>query len=90
MGQLTSAHGLFHTTFNEVVYFKNFLLSVILRPKTYPLLMVTFPFKESYIVHRYFQKTESQLTIKLRQRTAMLTVTDSKFSSTEGNVASVL
>ena len=45
----------FHTTYEEVVYFKTFLLSVILRPRIYPLLMVTLPLKKRYIVQRQYQ-----------------------------------
>ena len=74
MGQRLSAKRFFHAKCDEVVYFKNFLLPVILWPQIYQLLMATLPFKERYITHSCYQ------TNKI--------TTDSKSEAMKGNVNS--
>ena len=74
MGQRQPAKRLFHTICEEIVYFKTFILSVILVPQFYPLLTVTFSFKEIYTVH-------------LCSKTNIVR-SDSKSGATKGNVAS--
>ena len=54
MGRQPPSKKLFCTTCTKVVYCKTFLLSVIIRPQIYPLLVVTLPFKERYILHHHF------------------------------------
>lgn len=49
LGWQPPAEMLFKTTCDEIVYFNNFLLSVIIGPQNFLLLTMTLTFKERYI-----------------------------------------
>ena len=75
MGRKPPFKRLFYTTCTKVVYCKTFILSIIIRPQIYPLLAMTLPFKESYILYTIiFESVKSQLICDSYQRKAVFPV----------------
>ena len=89
-GAKTSIQEVISLNMQQVSIFKTFLLSIILRPWIYPLLMVTFPFKDRYMLHHHFKPIKSQMIQTSRQLKTFFPVTVYTFAATEVNVSIVL
>ena len=74
MGRHAAAKSFFQTTCDEIVYFRNVLLFVILGTRIYQILTVTLPFKEWCITQHCYQT--NRIT------------TDSKLETTKVNASS--
>ena len=79
----------FHTTWDKIVYFRTFLLSIIPGTEICQLLAVTFPFKKISLHTTIIKPIVSQRIRKWGQRKATLPVTDSEFMATDGIVAKI-
>ena len=90
MGWLPPSNRFFHTTCYVVVYFKTFILSIILRPRIYLLLKATLPLKEGCILHPRCQTNQITTDSKLGTTKVNFSINWFEICAKKGNFSRIL